>query len=134
MDRHVLIDDAANHTLHRVRLHVLLGAIDALNHDMLASTRRNTVPRLPLSLPVMTMTSSPLRILFHGRSLQHFRRQRHDLHEALGAQLARHRAKDTRANRLQLVIEEHCRIAIELDQRAIRTTNALGRANTTTAL
>src|SRR5690606_26952414 len=46
----------------------------------------DTVPRLPLSLPVRTTTSSPLRILFmlmFTGSLQHFGCQRHDLHELL---------------------------------------------------
>src|SRR6185369_17280488 len=58
-----------------------------------SSTRRVTVPRLPLSRPVVTTTWSPLRILFMVTSSrtasEHFGRQRHDLHEALGAQLAR---------------------------------------------
>src|ERR1041384_4509928 len=64
-----------------------------------ASTRSVTVPRLPLSRPVRTMTSSPVRILFMAiplseRGLEHLRRQRHDLHEALGTQFTRDRAED----------------------------------------
>src|SRR3954470_20911070 len=76
-----------------------------------SSTRLSTVPRRPLSRPVRTMTWSPFRILFistipGGRS-EHFRRERDDLHEALGAELARHRPEDARADRLELGIEQH---------------------------
>src|SRR5574343_1269806 len=94
-----------------------------------ASTRRTTVPRLPLSLPVITTTSSPLRIFSITRPLQNFRSQGHDLHEALGTQFAGDRAKDARADRLELVIEKDCGIAIKAHQRAIRTTNTLGSTN-----
>src|SRR5512139_897878 len=58
------------------------------------SSTRRTVPRLPLSLPVMTTTSSPLRILFIPISLQHFGRQRNDLHEAFATELTRHRPEN----------------------------------------
>src|SRR6185369_8426970 len=92
-------------------------------------TRRSTEPRLPLSLPVITTTSSPLRIFSITRPLQHFRSQGHDLHEALGTQFAGHRAKDARANRLELVVEKNCGIAIKANQRAIRTTHTLGGTN-----
>src|SRR5574343_1294902 len=94
-----------------------------------ASTRRTTVPRLPLSLPVITTTSSPLRIFSITRPLQNFRSQGHDLHEALGTQFAGYRAKDARANRLELVVEENSGIAVKAYQRAVRTTNTLGGAN-----
>src|SRR3972149_12069732 len=89
----------------------------------LSSTRRSTVPRLPLSLPVVTITSSPLRIFcmafdsyipewrrYAGPRplaapsclLQYFGRERNDLHEALVAQLARYRPEYARAYRLAL--------------------------------
>src|SRR5258708_7438994 len=51
------------------------------------SRTTDTVPRRPLSLPVVTTTSSPFLILLMSAS-DDFRRQRHDLHEAV-AQLAR---------------------------------------------
>src|SRR5512135_241133 len=91
-----------------------------------SSTRRKTAPRLPLSLPASTMTLSPLRILFMTASSQNFRRQRDDLHEALGAQLARDRTEDARADRLQLVVEQHRGVGVELDQRAVRPSHTLG--------
>src|SRR5688572_25758651 len=69
------------------------------------STIRSTVPRLPRSRPVVTTTSSPFLILFIGlSSLQHFRRERDDLHEALGSELARDRTEYARADRLELRI------------------------------
>src|SRR3954447_25509324 len=89
-----------------------------------SSTRLSTVPRRPLSRPVRTRTWSPFRILFistvpgcarspmsAGRS-EHFRRERDDLHEALGAKLPRHRPEDARADRLELGIEQHGGVAV----------------------
>src|SRR5258708_38818711 len=85
-----------------------------------SSTRCVTVPRLPLSRPVSTMTWSPLRILFMilvlcVRRLENLGRERHDLHEALGAQFTRDRPEDARADRLELGIEQDGRISVELD-------------------
>src|SRR5574343_1339262 len=94
-----------------------------------SSLRSATVPRLPLSRPVSTITSSPLRILFMARTLENFRSQGHDLHEALATQFTRHGAEDAGANGLQLVVEQHCRIAVELDERTVATANALGGTN-----
>src|SRR5574343_134961 len=92
-----------------------------------ASTRADTVPRLPLSRPVRTMTWSPVLSLFMELSFtelsrprsEDLRGQRHDLHEALGTQFARHGAKDAGADGLELGIPQHGGVAIELDQRAI---------------
>src|SRR5664280_2442296 len=62
---------------------------------------RRTLPSLPLSLPAMMRTLSPRRTCIElamsdAPPLQHFRRERHDLHVALVAQLARDRAEDAR--------------------------------------
>src|SRR5690606_1430340 len=91
--------------------------------------RDSTLPRLPLSRPAITMTSSPVRILFMVASSEDLRGQRHDLHELLGAQLARERAEDAGADGLQLGVEQHSRVAVELDQRAILAADAFGGAN-----
>src|SRR3954452_12025132 len=73
-----------------------------------SSLRRTTLPRLPLSRPAITMTSSPLRILFmFAFPSEDFGSERHDLHEALGAQVARDRPEDAGADGLQLVVEQH---------------------------
>src|SRR5687767_7956158 len=94
-----------------------------------SSTMRSTVPRLPRSRPVVTMTWSPLRILRIPVPSEHFGREGHDLHEALGAQLARHRPEDARADRLELRREQHGRVRVELDQRAVVAAYALRGAH-----
>src|SRR3954462_16037731 len=81
----------------------------------------STVPWRPLSLPDSTTTVSPLRILFMS---QHLGSERHDLHEPLGAQLARDGSEDARADRLELVGEQHGRVRVETQQRAVGATYA----------
>src|SRR5204863_5590549 len=92
--------------------------------------------RLPLSRPVNTMTWSPLRILFMlcpccsgRRASEHFGCERHDLHEALGAQLTRDRAEDAGADGLELGVQQHGGVAVEANQRAVLAADALGGAN-----
>src|SRR5688572_6256333 len=82
-----------------------------------------TVPRRPLSRPVVTTTSSPLRILFMTQLSKNFGSQRNDLHELRGAQLASHGSEDTGAHRLQLVGQQHRSVAVEADQRAVGATH-----------
>src|SRR6218665_2477491 len=100
-----------------------------------ASTRDDTVPRLPLSRPVRTMTWSPVLSLFIELSFaltegsKNLGSQRDDLHEALGTQFTRDRAEDAGADRLQLGVQQHGGIAVELDQRAVLATNTLGGTN-----
>src|SRR5690554_3653549 len=68
----------------------------------LSPTNRETVPRLPLSLPVMTITSSLaliLRIFTRPRCLsQHFGCQGDDTHELFCTQFTCHRPEHTRPN------------------------------------
>src|SRR5205814_617534 len=100
-----------------------------------------TVPVLPLSLPVITLTVSPLRILTRwatsyrasrvepqqaGRdsgevtiSLQDLRSQRDDLHEVAVAQLARHRPEDARAARVVGGVDDHRGVLVEGDVGAV---------------
>src|SRR5215475_12200059 len=85
-----------------------------------------TVPRRPLSRPVMTTTSSPLRILCIS---EHLGCERNDLHELRGSELARHGSENARADRLELVREQHGGVAVEADQRAVRATHAELRAH-----
>src|SRR5690606_5790292 len=90
---------------------------------------RITSPRLPLSLPATTITWSPFLIrlvaIIPVLRSQHFGSERDDLHELLGAQLARHRPEDAGADRLVLGVEKHGGIAVEADQRAVRAAHAL---------
>src|SRR3954451_24038766 len=79
----------------------------------------STVPVLPLSLPDMTFTVSPLRILKPAMALKHLRRQRDDLHEVAVAQLARHRPEDAGAARVVGGIDDHCGVLVEGDVGAV---------------
>src|SRR3954464_6497476 len=97
------------------------------------STMLDTSPRLPLSRPAMTTTLSPFLILrmtflFLVRALQHFRRQRDDLHEPLGAQLARDRPEDARADRLELGVQQDRGVGVEADERAVVAPDTLAGA------
>src|SRR5687767_10124880 len=95
-----------------------------------ASTIRSTVPRLPLSRPVTTITSSPFLILCMRLScLQHFRGKRNDLHEAFGAQLPRDRPEYACPDGLELGCEQHRCVRVESDHRAVTAAHALGRAH-----
>src|SRR5882672_7233023 len=94
---------------------------------------RSTVPRFPLSLPVVTMTSSPFLIFSIVlvpvvARLEHFGRQRNDFHEALGPQLAGHGPEDARTDGLQLGGKQHRRIGVEPDAAAVGAPHALGGA------
>src|SRR5512142_3027611 len=81
-----------------------------------------TSPRLPLSSrrPLMTSTVSPLWIFTLisitpvRPGLQNFRGQRHDFHEQLVAQLARHRPTDAgSAWILAIGIQDHRRVVVK---------------------
>src|SRR6185295_5268570 len=89
-----------------------------------SSSTRVTSPRLPLSRPVITTTLSPflilrIAILYVNPPLQDFRRERDDLHESLGAQLARDRPEDPRADRLELGVEEDGGVRVEAHLRPV---------------
>src|SRR5687767_2305927 len=119
---------------------------------------RRTRPVLPLSAPVVTITTSPALILRAislfpisdcrlpielqlrrlsfgnrqsaiGNSSNHFARQRHDLHEVLVAQLAGDGAEDARAARVVLLVDHHRRVLVEADVAAVLAEHGLLRAN-----
>src|SRR5690606_10944513 len=90
---------------------------------------RVTTPRRPLSRPAITTTSSPFLMRFIVPFLQHFRRERNDLHEPARAQLARDRPENARADRLEAVVQEHGSVAVEPDRRAVGTAKSLLRAH-----
>src|SRR5574338_776387 len=95
-----------------------------------ASTILSTVPRLPLSRPAITTTSSPFLILrITLVPLQHFRRERDDLHELLAAQFPRDRPEDACADRLELRRQQHCGVAVEFHQRPVVAAHALRGAH-----
>ena len=64
----------------------------------------------------------------HPDFLQNFRRQGNNLHETFGTQFARHRPENTRADGLQLLVQQHRRVGIEPHQRAVRAAHTFGGA------
>src|SRR5215831_21162526 len=94
-----------------------------------SSRTRVTSPRLPLSRPVMTTTLSPFLILRIALLLQDFRRERDDLHESLGAQLARDGSENASADRLELRVEKHRGVGVEADLGTIVPAHALAGAH-----
>jgi hypothetical protein len=64
LDGHRLLDDATGGALQRVRLDVLLGDVDALDEQQLFADALGDGAALSLVATVVTMTWSPLRILF----------------------------------------------------------------------
>src|SRR5208283_2027358 len=87
-----------------------------------------TAPRRPLSRPALTITVSPLRIFFMAVS-QYLGRERNNLHELHVAELARHGPEYSRADRFQLVGEQHRRVGIEADQRSVRAAHPAARTH-----
>src|SRR6266516_3413154 len=55
------------------------------------------------------------------------RRERHDLHELLVAQLAAHRAENTSGPRLTLVVDQHGGVLVEPDVGAVFASSLFGR-------
>src|ERR1017187_3672182 len=111
---------------------------------------RSTTPRLPLSLPLMTSTLSPLRIssgrrcprahpswMSVARRLRstlvaisdHLRREADDLHEVALAQLARDRAEDARTARVVLGCDQHRGVLVEADVAPVGALVLLGGAH-----
>src|SRR2546426_1506335 len=129
MNWHQLIDDATSYTSHWVRLGRLLGDIHTFHHDMLSID-----PTLHHAAFALVLTGQDdYFIVFtnfvHYDSLQHFWRKRNNFHEPLSAQFARDWPENTGANRLELGIQQHSCVTIELNQGAVLTTNTLGSTN-----
>src|SRR5262249_27070482 len=104
IDRHRLVDDAAGDTLHRIRPHVLFDHVDAFHRQVLLIDAGEHHASLALVAARDHHHLVALANPFHDQGLlQHFRRERHDLHERLGTQLARDGSEDARADRLELV-------------------------------
>src|SRR2546425_6848320 len=85
---------------------------------LLRGSTRSTRPCLPESLPDITWTVSPLRIL-RAMTSEHLRCQGDDLHEVALAKLARDRAEDARAPRVVRVVDQHCGVLVEGDVRPV---------------
>src|SRR4029079_14894964 len=90
-----------------------------------SGSTRITAPRLPMSLPASTSTSSP----FFNFMSQHLRCERHDPHELAVAQLAADGAEDAGTPWLHLVADEHRCVLVEADVAAVRAPTLLLGAN-----
>ncbi len=134
MNRQVAGHHTTRLALHRIGAHILLDRMHTLDHDMVGI---HTSRHFAAATLVAASNDNHFVIfanLVHHKSFfdsseqgsKNLRRQRHDLHEALSAQFTRHRAENARTNGLEFGIKQHGRIAIELDQGAVRTTDTLG--------
>src|SRR3954447_3762663 len=99
------------------------------NTRCLFGSTLSTVPVLPLSLPDMTFTVSPLRILMPAMALKHLRGEGDDLHEVAVAQLARHGPEDAGAARVVGGVDDHGGVLVEGDVGAVLAPELLLRAH-----
>src|SRR5688572_18106677 len=112
---------------------------------------RSTFPSLPRSSPRITRTVSPFDTRIFTRSeliacldvfrflavfrclssliLQNLRRERDDLHVLLLSQLARHWSKDAGGSWLSRFIDDHDRVLVEADVRAVLAPRLFRRPN-----
>src|SRR5690606_23931506 len=60
---------------------------------------------------------------------QHYTNDRNDLHERFISEYTRHGPEDTCTDRLRLAVQEHCSVAVEANDRTIRTAYALAGAH-----
>src|SRR2546428_7221479 len=99
---------------------------------------RSTFACLPRSFPDSTRTVSPLRTWpLCGATSFTFRDpayisddlwcERNDLHELALAKLAGHRSEDARPHGLVLIVDEYCRVVVELDVRPVAAAMFLHR-------
>src|SRR5574338_375064 len=129
VDRHFFLDNATHLTLEGIGTDMLLHAVDTLDdYTIIAGATQHS----PFATPIFAGEhhhTIAFTNLVHRQSSENFRRQGDDLHETLGPQLAGHRPEDAGSDRLQLVVEQHGGIAVELDQGAIGPAHALGGAH-----
>src|SRR3954462_9786582 len=109
---------------------VALGHPDAVDHH--AALLGHHAQDTALLAPILARDDPDQIVTFdvHAWHLQHLRSERDDLHEALLAQLARDRPEDAGAARvLRVGREDHDRVVVETDVRAVGTAALLGGAH-----
>src|SRR5665213_2729229 len=125
VDRAFLFDDAAG--LAGGLLGMALHHVHALHHDAVLVAQHAQ----HLTRPALVAASDDddavalLDLEFSRHGLQHLGRQRDDFHELPGAQFARHRPENARADRLVLRRDQHRGIAVEANGAAIGAPNFL---------
>src|SRR6195952_3187304 len=128
MQRHRLGFHAARRTLHRVRLDMFLDEVNTLDRHTLFTNGQHDAA-LAFILASGNDNFVTFANLVHRDSLQHFRRERNDLHKSFTTQFTRYRSENPRTDRLELGIQKYSGIAVELNQRAVLAAHALGRTN-----
>src|SRR5574344_226597 len=127
MDGHGLFHNTAVSALHRVRLDVLLHQVDAVHDNAGLILAQTHYAAFALVTTGQHDDFVAFANLVHSVfPLENFRSQRHDLHELFGTQFTCHGAKNTGTDGLQLGIQQHGSIGIELHQRAVCTTDSFG--------
>src|SRR3954452_5036110 len=109
---------------------VALGHPDAVDHH--AALLGHHAQDAALLAPILARDDPDQIVTFdvHAWHLQHLRSERDDLHEALLAQLARDRPEDAGAARvLRVGREDHDRVVVETDVRAVGAAALLGGAH-----
>src|SRR6476620_6247670 len=130
VDRRFALDHAAGLAGLRVRLGVALDDVDVGDDDLVAGHAHHvTTLALVLAGDDDHLVALAYTVHFCSFRSEHFRRERDDLHELLGAQLAGHWPEDARADRLMLVVEQHRGVAVEADQRTVGAAHALAGAD-----
>src|SRR5260221_1804630 len=86
------------------------------------------LPRLPRSAPAMTTTSSPFFTCNLFITSNHFRRERHNLHELLLVRFAGDRSEDARATRVVFLVNDDNGVAVEPQIRPIIAPDGLAAA------
>jgi len=134
VDGHGFLNDAAGFTLHGVGLDMFFHHVDAIHNQVAVVFAQRHLAALAFVTTGQNDDLVAFANLVHEQSSENFRGQGHDLHELLGAQLARHRAEDTGADRLQLCIEQHSCVAIEFNERTVATADAFGSTDHNSAI
>src|SRR5437660_8827580 len=127
VDRQLLLDDAAG--IPHPRLRVPPRDMDAL--DDRARLGRIDPQHLARLAFVATADHDDVVALLDlqlGHGSEDLGSERDDLHEAAGAQFARHRPEDAGADRLALAGDQPRRVAVEADRAAVAAAAFLGGA------
>src|ERR1043166_9688314 len=118
---------------------LIMCAPSTMTRCFLATTLMSR-PRLPLSAPAMTTTSSPfltwnrcmgirITIKIKRKASDHFGCKGNDLHEFLVAQLAGDGAENTGAARVQLFVNDDDGVAVKAEIGAVVAANGLAGAH-----
>src|SRR5258706_6737890 len=108
-----------------LRIALLITLMPSTSTRFFSGYTCNTLPTLPFSSPDSTTTIS----FFFTCISDNLRRERNDLGEILVAQLTGHRPKNACAFRVQLLVDNHNRVVIKTQIRAVRPTQFVFRAH-----